>query len=60
MFSIKIKFHYLPESLAIVFLGAVVGMFMMALPEVRIIVLQQLDTHKNKHSISKVLIYKVD
>jgi len=30
---LQIKFHYLPESLAIVFLGAVVGMFMMALPE---------------------------
>ena len=30
---LRIKFHYLPESLAIVFLGAVVGMFMMALPE---------------------------
>ena len=35
MFTFKIKFHYLPESLAIVFLGAVVGMFMMALPEVK-------------------------
>ena len=30
---LRIKFHYLPESLAIVFLGAVVGMFMMALSE---------------------------
>ena len=30
---LKIKFHYLPESLAMVFLGAMVGLFMMALPE---------------------------
>merc|ERR1719232_839285 len=30
---LRIKFHYLPESLAIVFLGAVVGMFMLTLTE---------------------------
>lgn len=30
---LKVKFHYLPESLAMVFLGAVVGMIMMTLPE---------------------------
>ena len=29
----QIKFHYLPESLAIVFLGAVLGLLMTALPE---------------------------
>lgn len=32
-FSPQIKFHYLPESLAIVFLGAVLGLLMTALPE---------------------------
>merc|ERR1719232_2079747 len=32
-FLLKVKFHYLPESLAMVFLGAVVGMIMMSLPE---------------------------
>merc|ERR1719232_1725014 len=32
-FLLKVKFHYLPESLAMVFLGAVVGMIMMGLPE---------------------------
>jgi len=30
---LKVKFHYLPESLAMVFLGAIVGMIMMSLPE---------------------------
>jgi len=30
---LQIKFHYLPESLAIVFLGAVLGLLMTALPE---------------------------
>jgi len=30
---LKVKFHYLPESLAMVFLGAIVGMIMMTLPE---------------------------
>lgn len=30
---LQIKFHYLPESLAIVFLGAVLGLLMTSLPE---------------------------
>ena len=33
IFWSQIKFHYLPESLAIVFLGAVLGLLMTALPE---------------------------
>jgi len=31
---LQIKFHYLPESLAIVFLGAAIGLLLKALPEV--------------------------